>query len=93
MAEVAKRLETTTHILYSWLKKYKLPQPYTNEQTEIALLKAELRRDTEGRDILKKAAAYFAGSTNKVSLYQRLRQGAFGTADVSCIKSSSHWLL
>jgi transposase len=29
-------------------------------QAEVAKLKAELRRTTEERDILKKAAAYFA---------------------------------
>jgi transposase len=31
-------------------------------QTEIAKLKAELRRVTEERDILKKAAKYFANN-------------------------------
>ena len=31
-----------------------------DDQAEIAKLKAELRRVTEERDILKKAAAYFA---------------------------------
>ena len=64
VAEVAERLGTTTHSLYTWLKKYNLPQPrqvtHVDEQTEIARLKAELRRVTEERDILKKAAAYFA---------------------------------
>ena len=63
-AEVAQRLGTTTHSLYAWLKKYNQPQPHqaihTDEQTEIPRLKAELRRVTEERDILKKAAAYFA---------------------------------
>ena len=32
----------------------------SDEQAEIRRLKAELRRVTEERDILKKAAAYFA---------------------------------
>jgi transposase len=64
VAEVAERLGTTTHSLYAWLNKYKQPQPrqagQIDEQAEIARLKAELRRVTEERDILKKAAAYFA---------------------------------
>ena len=64
VAEVAKRLGATTHSLYSWLKRYgqKSPQQTNrvDDQAEIARLKAELRRVTEERDILKKAAAYFA---------------------------------
>ena len=66
VAEVAKRLGTTTHSLYAWLKRYEVPQPRqanrVDDQTEIAKLKAELRRATEERDILKKAAAYFANN-------------------------------
>jgi transposase len=34
-------------------------------QAEMAKLKAELRRTTEERDILKKAAAFFAKETMK----------------------------
>ena len=64
VAEVAERLGTTTHSLYAWLKKYDEPHPQeANKQdlkAENAKLKAELRRMTEERDILKKAAAYFA---------------------------------
>jgi transposase len=64
VVEVAERLGTTTHSLYAWLKKYSESQPrqaaHADEQVEIARLKAELRRVTEERDILKKAAAYFA---------------------------------
>ena len=64
VAEVAERLGTTTHSMYSWLKRYgqKSPQQANRveDQAEIARLKAELRRVTEERDILKKAAAYFA---------------------------------
>ncbi len=64
VAEVAARLGTTTHSLYSWLKRYGQKHPQqanqVDDQAEIARLKAELRRVTEERDILKKAAAYFA---------------------------------
>ncbi len=66
VAEVADRLGTTTHSLYSWLKRYGEHSPQqinqSNNQAEIAQLKAELRRVTEERDILKKAATYFASN-------------------------------
>ena len=62
--EVPKRLGVTTHSLYSWRKKYgQGPQhaaQVNDQQVEINRLKAELRRVTEERDILKKATAYFA---------------------------------
>ena len=63
VAEVAERLGTTANSLYAWMKRYGAPGPQANradDQAEIAKLKAELRRVTEERDILKKAAAYFA---------------------------------
>lgn len=64
VADVAKRLGTTSHSLYAWLKKYGPGNDETNkshqQQEEIKRLKAELKRVTEERDILKKAAAYFA---------------------------------
>lgn len=64
VADVAERLGTTTHSLYAWLKRYGEASPQqikkADEQAEIAQLKAELRRVTEERDILKKAAKYFA---------------------------------
>ena len=67
VADVAKRLGTTTHSLYAWLKRYGESNPRQavklNEQAEIANLKSELRRVTEERDILKKAARYFAGQS------------------------------
>ena len=62
--EVADRLGITTHSLYAWLKKYGPKQSKNQElseaQRELRRLKAELRRVTEERDILKKAATYFA---------------------------------
>ncbi len=64
VAVVAERLGTTTRTLYAWIKKYNESQfrqaAQAEEQAEIARLKEELRRVTEERDILKKAAAYFA---------------------------------
>lgn len=58
VAEVAKRLDVTTHSLYAWVRKY---GPDSKEHNaEIRRLQKELKRVTEERDILKKAAAYFA---------------------------------
>ena len=64
VAEVASRLGTTTHSLYAWIKRYGPEandyQAKADEQAEIRRLKKELQRVTEERDVLKKAAAYFA---------------------------------
>ncbi len=63
--DVAKRLGIAEGVLYTWVSKFKkADEPESNDlkamQAEMAKLKAELRRTTEERDILKKAAAYFA---------------------------------
>ena len=67
VAEVADRLGTTTHSLYAWKKKYgpdsSEHQANTETDQEIRRLKKELRRVTEERDILKKAAVYFASQS------------------------------
>lgn len=62
--EVADRLGVSTHSLYKWVRE---SRPANAEADELAAtklenqkLKAELRRVQEERDILKKAAAYFA---------------------------------
>ena len=52
------------HSLYIWLKKYGEPNPRQADKADLAAenarLKADLKRMTQERDILKKAAAYFA---------------------------------
>jgi len=64
VAEVASRLGVTTHSLYAWVKKFgpnrSKNQELDEAQRELRRVKAELRRVTEERDILKKAATYFA---------------------------------
>lgn len=66
VAEVAERLGVSSHSLYAWIKSVK---PGKNEQqtqelneakSEILNLRGKLRRTEEERDILKKAARYFA---------------------------------
>lgn len=67
VAEVAARLGTTTHSLYAWIKRYDPQQPDIVESSdalaELAKLRKELQRVTEERDILKKAAVYFASQS------------------------------
>jgi len=50
--------------LYAWINKYGLPAEQhlaqDDQAAKVKRLEAELRRVTEERDILKKAAAYFA---------------------------------
>lgn len=64
VGEVSLRLGVSQHSLYQWLKRYAQPIEVRQEQqsqaSELRRLKAELKRVTEERDILKKAAAYFA---------------------------------
>lgn len=65
-AEVARRLGINKHSLYDWLHRAKRadssrpPSVHSEEAVEVRRLRAELKRVTEERDILKKAAAYFA---------------------------------
>jgi transposase len=62
--EVSRRLGVSTWSLYQWVKHYAVPPEQRKEQDDqaakIRRLESELRRVTEERDILKKAAAYFA---------------------------------
>jgi transposase len=64
VADVAERLGVTTKSLYDWIKRYgdnaEQYQTAKHQEDEIRRLKADLRRVTEERDILKKAAKYFA---------------------------------
>ena len=64
VAEVAKRLGVSTHSLYVWVKRYgrsaQQREQDSAEAVELRRLRSEVKRLTEERDILKKAAAYFA---------------------------------
>lgn len=63
--DTAIRLGISTKSMYDWIKIYQpKTDPQTNKQAdEIRRLKGDLKRVTEERDILKKAAVYFAGDT------------------------------
>ena len=66
VVDVAVRIGVTKHTLYGWVqsaRKAARTSPAAlpaGDSAEIRRLKAELKRVTEERDILKKAAAYFA---------------------------------
>ena len=68
VATVAKNLDVTTHSLYAWVKKYGPDSEKHKEKAdtnaEIRRLQKELKRVTEERDILKKAAVYFASQSD-----------------------------
>ena len=69
IVEVAERLGVTSKSLGDWIKKYgdagSQHQTISSQQEELRKLKAQLRRVTEERDILKEAAAYFASESRK----------------------------
>lgn len=64
VSQVSSRLGVSTNSLYAWVKRYQKPEPQRKQddalQHEVKRLRQELKRVTEERDILKKAAAYFA---------------------------------
>jgi transposase len=66
VAEVADRVGVSAHSLYKWVKAIRPDRSEQRDQelveakSEVLKLRAELRRTQEERDILKKAAAYFA---------------------------------
>lgn len=66
VAEVSQRLGVSAHSLYKWVKAVK-PEKSDEQaaelveaKSEILRLRAQMRRVEEERDILKKAARYFA---------------------------------
>jgi transposase len=61
--EVSERLGVSTYSLSEWMKQYAKAASRASDvdhEAENRRLKRELARMTEERDILKKAAAYFA---------------------------------
>lgn len=65
VVDVAKRLGVSDKSLYLWVRLAREQQGLgsgetTSLRSEVSRLKAELKRTSEERDILKKAATYFA---------------------------------
>jgi transposase len=69
VGEVARRLGVTAKSMHEWIKRYGdsggQHQAITAQQAELRRLKADLRRVTEERDILKEAAVYFASESKR----------------------------
>jgi transposase len=63
--DVSKCLGISDKSLYYWVSKAKIHASQSAEQEEIRKLKAELKRVTEERNILKEAAVYFASESKK----------------------------
>lgn len=70
ITETANRLGVNPNTLSTWIKRLESPEAIKkhniiDEKTaEIKKLQKELKRVTEERDILKKAAVYFASHTD-----------------------------
>ncbi|CAA0086944.1 Insertion element IS6110 uncharacterized 12.0 kDa protein [Zhongshania aliphaticivorans] len=66
VAEVSERLGISAHSLYKWINAVKpdkseaQAKELLEAKSEVLKLRAQLRRAEEERDILKKAARYFA---------------------------------
>ena len=66
VADVSERLGVSAHSLYKWVRSVRpdnsghQAQDLLDARTEILRLKAQLKCTEEERDILKKAARYFA---------------------------------
>lgn len=71
-SEVAARFGISIHSLYAWTKRHGVPKAERKavdaHSDEMRRLKAELKRVTEERDILKKAAVYLPRRPGKVHL-------------------------
>ncbi len=69
LTSVAERLGVSYKSLSDWVKRYDKPaiqRKQDDDQTaELRRLRAELKRVTQERDILKEAAVYFAGESKK----------------------------
>ena len=69
VGEVAHRLGVTPKSLHDWIKRYgessNQHQVVSDQQTELRRLKADLRRVTEERNILKEAAVFFASESKR----------------------------
>ena len=79
VVDVAKRLGMSDKSLYLWVRLAK-DQPGVGSgenaslKAEVSRLKAELKRANEERDILKKAATYFAKLSGEVRIHGRAQR-------------------
>ena len=97
IGEVAKRLGVTPKSMHDWIKKYgdtgSQHQTIIGQQDELRQLKAQLRRVTEERDILKEAAVYFASESKKKHVHKGKTQAISSGGHVSSAGNSSQRIL
>jgi transposase len=71
---VAERLGVSYKSMHDWIVRYSKPEANRKTEnsalSEIQRLKAELKRVTEERDILKEAACTLPGSQRKVHVHK-----------------------
>jgi transposase len=86
VSDVAHRLGVTTKSLYDWKAKYgKSSADYQSEkaaQDELRRLKAELKRVTQERDILKGAECFSQGSQRTLRVHKISPASVSGEIDV-----------
>ncbi len=97
VADVAARLGVSTHSLYAWIKRYSKPQEERqqddDQHAELRRLRAELKRVTEERDILKRPPRTLPRSAAEVRLYQAASRRLFHTTALPDAESPPQWLL
>lgn len=78
VAEVAERLGVSVHSLYGWRRQHGQGEVgrrvEQDQNAEVRRLKAELRRVTEERDILKKPPRTLPRGKSKVRLHETPRR-------------------
>ncbi|KPB21447.1 Transposase family protein [Pseudomonas amygdali pv. sesami] len=97
VADVAARLGVSPHSLYAWIKRYSKPQVERqqddDQHAELRRLRAELKRVTEERDILKRPQRTLPRSAAEVRLYQAARGRLLHSTALPDAESPSQWLL
>ena len=97
VADVAAHLGVSTHSLYAWIKRYSKPQAERqqddDQHAELRRLRAELKRVTEERDILKRPPRTLPRSAVEVRLYQAASGRLFDSTALPDAESPSQWLL
>ena len=90
VADVAERLGVSAHSLYAWVKRYSKPQiqrqQVDDQQAELRRLRAELKRVTEERDILKNR---LPGAPRPIGLETRPLHGHRWTVVVCFLEAES----
>ena len=84
VSEVSERLGVSKHSLYAWKRKFaKTASGETGKDAEIRMLKRELARVSEERDILKKPPRISPGMQSEIRVCSRASRAVFCPGHVS----------